>query len=155
MRKALQIAFGVTLLALVGVSGAPGQPLSQPGGPGMVRLAERGNARAQTRLGLMLETGRGLPQDYAEAAYWYRRAAEQGDPDAQYLLGNCFSLGLGVPWDLVHAYKWFNLSASRTREGAEREHRARMRNAIAFTLKEPELEEAQFLATAWRPKPER
>jgi hypothetical protein len=156
MQKASRIALGVTLLALVGTSAAPAQSLRQDaGGPSIVRLAERGDAQAQTRLGFMLATGRGLPQNFAEAAYWYRRAAEQGDPDAQYLLGVCHDLGKGVPVDWVQAHKWLNLSAGRTRAGEEREHRARMRDAIASKLSRAELAAAQRLAIAWRPKPER
>ena len=156
MQKASQIALGVTLLALVGVTAAPAQSLQQGvGGPAVVRLAERGDARAQTRLGFMLDTGRGAPQNFVEAAYWYQRAAEQGDPDAQYLLGVCYNLGKGVPQDSVQAYNWFNLSASRTRAGQEREHRANMRDAMAFKLSRPAVAAAQSLAVAWRPKPER
>ncbi len=41
-------------------------------------LAEQGYAGAQFYLGVMYATGRGLPQDYAEAVKWYRKAAEQG-----------------------------------------------------------------------------
>ena len=44
-----------------------------------IPLAERGDASAQSYLGFMFETGRGVPQNYTEAAMWYRRAAEQGD----------------------------------------------------------------------------
>ncbi len=156
MQKASQIALGVTLLALVGVTAAPAQSLRQgAGGPGVVRLAERGDARAQTRLGFMLATGRGVPQNFIEAAYWYQRAAEQGDPDAQYLLGVCYDFGKGVPEDWVQAHKWLNLSASRTRAGEEREHRAKTRDAIASKLNRPGVAAAQSLAVAWRPKPER
>ena len=49
-----------------------------------ISLAERGNAPSQTYLGFLFETGRGVPQNYTEAAMWYRRAAEQGDSRAQY-----------------------------------------------------------------------
>ncbi len=41
-------------------------------------LAEQGVAKAQFKLGLMYDNGRGVPQDYAEAVKWYRKAAEQG-----------------------------------------------------------------------------
>jgi TPR repeat protein len=145
-------ALGASLLLLVGIMQAPAQSV---GRIDVVRLAEAGDARAQTSLGFMLETGRGLPQNYIDAVYWYGRAAEQGDPDAQYLLGNCFSLGLGTPIDLVQAHKWFNLSASRTRAREEREHRIRMRDAIASTFNTSTLEYAHDLAATWRRKPER
>src|SRR5258707_3567807 len=46
MQKTSQIALGVTLLALVGVTAAPAQsPRQSAGGPGVVRLAERGDAQ--------------------------------------------------------------------------------------------------------------
>jgi TPR repeat protein len=41
-------------------------------------LAEQGDAAAQSRLGQMYENGQSVPQDYAEAVMWYRRAADQG-----------------------------------------------------------------------------
>jgi TPR repeat protein len=43
-------------------------------------LAEQGDPTAQEHLGVMYENGQGLPQDYAEAVLWYRRAAGQGLP---------------------------------------------------------------------------
>ena len=39
-------------------------------------LAEQGLAVAQFNLGLMYDEGQGVPQDYAEAVKWYRKAAE-------------------------------------------------------------------------------
>ena len=42
--------------------------------------AERGYATAQYDLGLMYEKGRGVAQDYRQAAKWYQKAAEQGYP---------------------------------------------------------------------------
>jgi hypothetical protein len=45
-------------------------------------LAEQGNPRAQNGLGLMYANGEGVPQDYAVAMSWYRKAAEQGHADS-------------------------------------------------------------------------
>src|SRR4051812_43906601 len=50
--------------------------------------AEEGSAPAQTSLGLMFESGRGVVRSAAEASRWFRRAAEQGDAGAQFNLGN-------------------------------------------------------------------
>jgi TPR repeat protein len=55
--------------------------------PALTVAAERGNARAQSRLAYMYWVGRGVPKNYVVAAWWARRAAEQGEPAAQYLLG--------------------------------------------------------------------
>jgi TPR repeat protein len=155
MKKVAQVTLGI-LLAVAPVAAAPAQSSRLIArGPSVVWLADRGNARAQTRLGTMLATGRGAPQNIIEAAHWFRRAAEQGNPDAQYLLGNCYDLGKGVPRDFVLAHKWFNLSAAITGGGEEREHRAKMRDAVASKMSREDLAKAQELAIVWRPKPER
>ena len=44
--------------------------------------AEQGDAVAQFNLGVKYDNGQGVPQDYAEAVKWYRKAAEQGDAGA-------------------------------------------------------------------------
>ena len=51
------------------------------------KSAEQGHASAQFNLGVMYETGQGVPEDKAEATKWIRKAAEQGDEDAKAWLG--------------------------------------------------------------------
>ena len=46
-------------------------------------LAEVGDATSQYNLGYCCYRGEGMPQDYAAAARWFRKAAEQGDTDAK------------------------------------------------------------------------
>ncbi len=76
-------------------------------------LAEQGDADAQHNLGVMYNTGRGVPQDYAKAVKWFRKAAEQGDGGGQYNLGNMYSDGNGVPQDYAAAVKWFRKAAEQ------------------------------------------
>lgn len=76
-------------------------------------LAEAGDARAQTQLGKMYSSGRGVLQDYAQALIWYRLAAEQGDSEAQVNLGVMFANGYGVSQDDTQAVKWYQLSADQ------------------------------------------
>ena len=59
--------------------------------------AEQGDADAQFNLGLMYDAGEGVPQNYTEAARWFRMAAEQGFADAQLNLGYMYDTGRGVP----------------------------------------------------------
>jgi TPR repeat protein len=54
-------------------------------------MAEQGHAGAQYNLGVMYKNGRGIPQDYMQAAAWYRKAAEQGIANAQYNLGGMYA----------------------------------------------------------------
>ena len=61
------------------------------------RQAEQGDAEAQSNLGSMYATGRGVPQDEAEAVRWYRLAAEQGLAVGQSNLGSMYAEGRGVP----------------------------------------------------------
>ena len=77
------------------------------------KLAEAGDAEAQYSLGKMCAEGEGAPQDFAEAAKWFRKAAEQGHADAQAGLGSAYHRGLGVPEDEDEAMKWFRKAAER------------------------------------------
>ncbi len=76
-------------------------------------LAAKGNVDAQVMLGSIYYFGVGVPQDYAEAAVWYRKAAEQGDSGAQYLLGELYLDGNGAPQDYRKAYFWLDLAAAQ------------------------------------------
>ena len=46
-------------------------------------LAEQGNANAQFNLGVMYNSGKGVPQDHKTAVKWWRLAAKQGNAIAQ------------------------------------------------------------------------
>ena len=118
-----------------------------------IPLAERGVAPAQTWLGFMFQTGRGVPQNYTEAAMWYRRAAEQGDSLAQYSLGLLYDKGQGVPRDVIEASKWLNLSTAAAPPRA-REARARIRDAVGTKMTRGEIARARARALGWAPAPE-
>jgi TPR repeat protein len=55
--------------------------------------------------------GKGVPQEYGEAAKWLHRAAAQGDPAAQFNLGTLYETGNGVEQNLAEAVKWYRESA--------------------------------------------
>jgi hypothetical protein len=74
---------------------------------------------AQFNLGLMYDKGQGVPQDYAEAAKWYRKAAEQGNAEAQYNLGMMYYAGQGVPQDHAVAAKWYRKAAEQGNASAQ------------------------------------
>jgi TPR repeat protein len=94
----------------------------------------------------MYQSGKGVPQDYAEAANWYRKAAEQGLSTAQTNLGNLYSGGRGVPLDRVHAYMWLSLAAARGDPNAEK-----IQQLVAKAMTPAEITEAQKLAAEWKP----
>jgi TPR repeat protein len=76
-------------------------------------LAVKGDAKAQNMVATMYDLGLGVPQDYAEAAKWYRLAADQGYPGAQDVLGTMYEGGIGVPQDYAEAVRWFRLAAEQ------------------------------------------
>ena len=96
----------------------------------------------------MYSKGGGVPQDYAEAAKWYRLAAEQCNPYGQKNLGLSYKNGEGVDRDLVQAHIWFNLAASLStaEDHPVRKDAERFREEIASGLSRDELNRAQHLA---------
>ena len=99
--------------------------------------AEHADLKAQFGLGLMYDSGKGVPQDYVEAAKWYRQAAEFGyikaqinlgilyengqgrkaanwrDPWGEYAVGLMYDKGHGVPQDYAEAVKWYQKAAAQ------------------------------------------
>ncbi len=76
-------------------------------------LAAQGIATAQNYLGWMYDEGKGVTQDYQEAAKWYRLAAEQGYAAAQNNIGFIYHMGKGVTQDYQEAVKWYRLAAEK------------------------------------------
>jgi uncharacterized protein len=76
-------------------------------------LAERGNAEAQYNMGVLFDTGRGVPQDDNESVHWYKRAAAQGYANAQGNLGLMYNKGRGVPQDRHEGLRWYHLAAEQ------------------------------------------
>ena len=61
----------------------------------------------------MYRDGKGVPQEYAEAERWCRKAAEQGDARAEEGLGFLYYRGEGVPQDYGEAARWYRISAEQ------------------------------------------
>jgi TPR repeat protein len=121
--------------------------------------ADEGSALAQYVLGAMYQLGEVVPQDYTEAAKWFRRAADQDLAVAQFALGEMYALGQGVPEDIVHAHMWLDLSGAHAARivGAQKLARdaQEMRDTLARKMTPAQVREAQKLARDWKPKPER
>ena len=66
----------------------------------------------------MYSSGRGVPQDDAEAVKWYRLAADQGIAEAQNNLGVMYGNGKGVIEDDKEAAKWYRKAAELGNAGA-------------------------------------
>jgi len=92
----------------------------------------------------MYEMGEGVPEDFAEAARWWRLAAEQGHASAQHNLGLMYRDGQGVPEDIALAYMWFNFAAAQGNEGAQE-----AKDIIQGEMTREQIAEAQRLSTEW------
>jgi TPR repeat protein len=77
------------------------------------KAAEKGEAKAQFKLGDAYREGKGAPKDETEAGKWYRKAAEQGDAAAQFNLGFAYHEGHGVAKDEAEAVKWLRKAAEQ------------------------------------------
>ncbi|GGF26268.1 hypothetical protein GCM10011611_35420 [Aliidongia dinghuensis] len=76
-------------------------------------LAARGDADAALQLGMLYDTGRGVPQDFAAAEQWYRKAAEAGSAAAAFNLGTLYDSGRRGGRNAAAAYHWYRVAAER------------------------------------------
>ena len=91
----------------------------------------------------MFHKGEGVPQNYSQAADWYRKAAEQGDTKSLFNLGEMYKKGEGVAKNLVLAHIFYNLAAVNGDEYRK------SRDEITVKLTSAQLSEAQELASKW------
>jgi len=97
--------------------------------------------------------GKGVTQDYVEAAKWFRMAADQGNSSAQSNLGVMHALGRGVTQDYVQAYMWMHLSVASSKEREGSSQAATLLDEIAMKMTPQQIAEAQRLAGEWKPNP--
>ena len=90
-----------------------------PDTPAVRERANRGDAEAQNNLGLLYDTGQGVPQDYATARGWYEKAAAQGNSSAQQNLGLLYYMGNGVPQHYTVARQWWEKAAAQGNANAQ------------------------------------
>ncbi len=79
-------------------------------------LAGSGDRDAQNNLGLCYQHGYGTPQNYQEAATWFRRAADGGSGTAQFNLGGLYFEGWGFEKNLTLAIEWYTRAAQQREE---------------------------------------
>ena len=78
------------------------------------KYPRQGDTEQQYHLGINYEEGIcGVPQDYAKALKWYKKAAKKGYTPAQFAVGEMYEKGLGVPQDKEKALKWYKKAANK------------------------------------------
>jgi uncharacterized protein len=84
-----------------------------------LKLAQQGDVRAQTTIGLMYSRGYGVKKDPQAAHRWWSFAAAANDPGAQYNLALSYAKGDGVAQDYAQAVQWYSKAAQRTHVQAQ------------------------------------
>lgn len=112
----------------------------------ILHQAEQGNAIAQAKLGSLYLRGKGVEQNYQQAAKWWMRSAEQGEINAQANLGIAYVTGQGVRRDYLQAYKWLALAAKGNFPSA-----LKARDKVARYLPAVKIAEIENEIRHWRP----
>ncbi|ABK44041.1 Sel1 domain protein repeat-containing protein [Magnetococcus marinus MC-1] len=79
--------------------------------PQLMRLARRGDAEAQYRMGQSLRDETALGNGLDDGFKWLKKAADQGHVQAQNSLGYMYSQGIGTRVDFLKALKWYGEAA--------------------------------------------
>jgi hypothetical protein len=114
----------------------------------LLRLAEKGNASAQSELGLCYHEGDDILPNVRESMRWFILAARQGNAQAQYYLGRAYSSGEGVPKDIESAYAWLARSAAQGYKKA-----AEWKSIIMKEMKPEQIDEGNQLVQETQTKP--
>ncbi len=83
------------------------------GGAALRNAAIKGDATAAFEVGVRYAEGRGVPQNYEEAAKWYERAAQAGVVPGMFRLGTLYEKGLGLKKDWEVARRYYMQAAER------------------------------------------
>jgi TPR repeat protein len=79
------------------------------------KVAKKGHAEAQWRLGILYATGKeaeNIPMDYRQAAKWIKKSADQQFTEAENTLAWLYSNGFGVDHDDKTAGEWYIRAAT-------------------------------------------
>jgi len=87
--------------------------------PKLKASAEKGNKKAQYRLGRCYDKGHGVQENDVLAFQWYSKGAAQGHAKCQYQVGKCYKNGEGVAKDRKKAVEWFMKAANQDNAKAQ------------------------------------
>ena len=81
--------------------------------------AQKGNKKAQYRVGRCYDKGNGVEEDNQEAIKWYQKSADQGYYKAEYQLARAYVKGKAVTASDKKAKMWVKRAVSGKKHGAE------------------------------------
>lgn len=85
--------------------------------PKLKLAAEKGNKKAQYRLGRCYDKGHGVKEDNKTAFAWYQKSAAQNYAKGQYALGKCYMKGKGTTADQEKAKQWLTKAVKNPKGG--------------------------------------
>ena len=85
----------------------------------ITKVAEKGYATAQHKLGSYYERGYKIEQSYEKAAYWYKKAVENGCIEAFIPLASLYEYGKGVTLDYSEAISLYRKAAENGDDSAK------------------------------------
>lgn len=90
----------------------------------IMHAAERGDAKAQTKLARLYERGRNddPAQNLMQAIHWYYRAAENGHRYAQFKIGEMLESGRSMATDCKAAMGWYEKAGRAQTQQEEKAH---------------------------------
>ena len=91
----------------------PGQLPAGIGGKALIAAASAGEPAAAFEVATRFAEGRGVPQNFQEAAVWYERAAKGGLAPGLFRLGALYEKGTGVTKDLNEARRLYVAAAEK------------------------------------------
>jgi TPR repeat protein len=109
-----------------------------------LRQAEKGTTRAYFYVGAAYTAGVGVPQDYAEAEKWYRKAADLELHAGLESVGLFYQLGQGVAQDRIEAQTWYLVA-----EAISPKFEGFLTEVNGSYMSEADQAEAQRRADAW------
>ena len=75
--------------------------------------AEKGDAAAQVKYGLIFAKGLGVERDTAESFKWFQKASAQGNAEAMYCMGVAYDVGDAGSKDPAKAAEWYRKAAEQ------------------------------------------
>lgn len=84
------------------------------------KMAAKGNAYAQNKMGLLCLNGDLVPENDFLAYSWFKKAAECGLPVAFYNVGFCYEHGYGVAKNLTDAKIWYRKAVAKGYKNAQK-----------------------------------
>lgn len=116
-----------------------------------LRLAQRGDTKAQFYLGALYAQGVGVSRSDGEAFRWFLSAAEHGHSQARLIVGELYAIGRGVARSDVDAYKWASVAATSANPADTQRNAQRLVDLLTGRMTGADVAEGKRLAQSIAP----